>query len=146
MAAYEEITISFVETNGSVPSPTRRLPDTFSDNFDKPLSGRVHRIRYTNPRPEEYGFLGCNCVWLAESSTFRRKILPLSSGLNRKQSKIPGEATLCLQSALCWSLAWLPFHSEDVGVMFLRNVWISSKFTALEPKIRLSSWPLPSNP
>jgi hypothetical protein len=69
MAAYEGISISIVETNGSGPPPAGARIHSVTISIS-PLSARVHRIRYRSPIREEYGFLSCNCVCLGESSTF----------------------------------------------------------------------------
>jgi hypothetical protein len=40
----------------------------------------------------EYGLVGFNTVYFGENQTFRRKILPSSSGLKYKVSKKPAQA------------------------------------------------------
>jgi hypothetical protein len=78
-----------------------------------------------------YFVVGCDAMQLGEIRRFER-ISPPSSGLNTKPRKKPTEARGMLL------LLGFPFYQEDGGDMFFRNVGMSLKYTAFQPRRRYS--------
>jgi hypothetical protein len=90
---------------------------------------------------EEYDFLGCNAVYFTECLTFRRNIVPPSSGSKSKRSKKPTEAGVKVGLAYFLILKMEAICFSELHGVTTQKISVRTSSPTLESfAVRLCMW------